>query len=314
MDRTTGAITLVPDESADASGQYTTLSNDFIRVNGAPVETVGVVRDGTLIWSRPLADLAGAGATLDHGRYIDDEASTTPIIYMSVTVGWSEADGQFPSLDLGTNLVTVGINSADGSVVWSQPGTWMGCRDGLPALSDMSTPGSWSPAIWCRYTGRLDSSPPGHDYRLTVPVDLAVTLERVDLQTGQLVWSVPLGSDRSLAVDSNGLRVGFLDDHRLFIGGQVIDVIDGSIRPPADGETFWCPRSQSFTQAIPWNGADGSVHYDRRMLGEFFLCNGANNAISGIPTAIPRAVSSGTKEGVWFVSTPDGVVAYRVPQ
>jgi hypothetical protein len=134
------------------------------------------------------------------------------------------------------------------------------------------------------------------------------------VQTGQPVWSVPLGAERSVAVDSNGVRVGLLDDHRLLIGGQVLDVVDGSTRPPADGETFWCPRSQSFTQARAWNGVDGSVRYDRRIEGEFFLCGGASNAISGIPTAIPRAASSGTDDGLWFVSTPDGVVAYRVPQ
>jgi hypothetical protein len=313
MDRASGATTLVPEKTEDAS-RYTRLYNDFVQVNGAPVETVGIVKDGTLVWSRPLADIAGAGATLDHGWYANDEHGDIPISYLSVTVGWAEADGKFPPLDLATNLVTVGVNSTDGSVVWSQPGTWIGCRDGLPARSEMSTPGSWSPALWCRYTGRLDSTPTGHDYRLTTPSDLTVSLERVNVQTGQPVWSVPLGAEPSVAVDSNGVRVGLLDDHRLLIGGQVLDVVDGSTRPPADGETFWCPRSQSFTQARAWNGVDGSVRYDRRIEGEFFLCGGASNAISGIPTAIPRAASSGTDDGLWFVSTPDGVVAYRVPQ
>jgi hypothetical protein len=123
-----------------------------------------------------------------------------------------------------------------------------------------------------------------------------------------------LGAERSVAVDSNGVKVVLLDDHRLLIGGKVLDVIDGSTRLPTDGETFWCPRSQSFTQALPFNGTDGSVRYDRRVEGEFFLCGGAGNAVAGIPTAIPRAASNGTKDGLWFVSTPDGVVAYLVPQ
>jgi hypothetical protein len=190
MDRATGATTLIPDEAGDPTGPFTTLSGGLVQVNGAPVETVGVVRDGALVWSRPLTDIAGAGATLDHGWYIQNEDGSTPITYLSVTLGWAETNGQFPSLDLAANLVTVGVNSADGSVVWSQPGTWMGCRGGLPTSRDMSTPGSWSPALWCRYTGRLDSTPTGHDYNLTEPSDLTVTLERRPAnRCGQCRWA-----------------------------------------------------------------------------------------------------------------------------
>ena len=114
MDRATGATTLVPEESENTS-EYTRLYNDFVQVNGAPVETVGVVKNGALVWSRPLADIAGAGATLDHGWYANDEHGDIPISYLSVTVGWAEADGKFPPLDLAANLVTVGVNGTDGS-------------------------------------------------------------------------------------------------------------------------------------------------------------------------------------------------------
>jgi len=177
----------------------------------------------------------------------------------------------------------------------------------------MSTPGSPDPALRCRYTGRLDSNPPNRGYDLTEATDLTVTLERVDLQTGEAIWSVPLGAERSLAVDAFGTTVSLLDDHRLLTGGKVVDLDDGSSRPPAGGETFWCPGRQSFDQPVEWMGTDGSIRRDRRVQGEVFQCDGTGSATSGTPSAVPLAVSTVTDDGLRLVSTPGGVVAYRVP-
>jgi len=312
IDRGTGALTLIPEPAAAPSAPYTVLRNDVVQINGAPTDTLGVVRDGAVVWSRPVTDLAGAGATLD-GWWVTEDDGATPMLELSVHTGWSGDGGRYPSLDLATNLVTVGINRNDGAVVWSKPGTWSGCRGKLWFSRTMSTPGSPDPALRCRYTGRLDSNPPNRGYDLTEATDLTVTLERVDLQTGEPIWSVPLGAERSLAVDAFGTIVSLLDDHRLLTGGRVVDLDDGSSRAPVGGETFWCPGRQSFDQTVEWMGTDGSIRRDRRVQGEVVQCDGSGNAASGTPSAVPLAVSAVTDGGLRLVSTPGGVVAYRVP-
>ena len=232
---------------------------------------------------------------------------------MSVRTGWSGDGAGYPPLDLATNLITVGINRNDGTVVWSKPGTWSACRGKLWSSRTMSTPGSPDPALRCRYTGKLDSNPPNRGYDLTQATDLTVTLERVDRQTGEPIWSVPLGPERSLAVDAFGTTVSLLDDHRLLTGGRVVDLDNGSSRPPASGETFWCPGTQSFQQDAEWMGKDGSIRRDRRVQGEVSQCDSSGNAASGTPSAVPLAVSAVTDGGLRLVSTPAGVIAYRVP-
>jgi len=312
--RDTGALTLIP-EPASPSAPYTVLWNDVVQINGAPTDTVGIVRDGQLVWSRPLAELAGAGATLDHW-WLNEDDGPTPILEMSVQTGWTASpsdSARFTSLDLAKHLVTIGVDRTDGTVVWSKPGTWSGCRGTLPSVVQMSTPGSRRPALRCRYTGRLDSDPPNRGYDLTRATDLDVTLERVDLQTGKPIWSVQLGPERSLAVDTVGAAVSLLDDHRLLAGGKVVDLDDGSTRPPASGETLGCPGRQSFDQPVEWMGVDGSVRRDRRVEGEVFQCDSAGKAVSGTPSAVPLSMAAVTADGLRLVSTPAGVIAYRVP-
>jgi hypothetical protein len=316
IDRVTGATTMVPADAATApaaTAGYTALWNDFVSIDNAPIETVGIVKDGALVWSRALSDLLGPDATLDHGWYASEDDADVPVLQLSGTVGWKSDGTTYPSLDLTTNLITVGVNRDDGTVIWRDPGTSAGCRSQPPSVQDMSTPGSENPALRCRYTGRLDSVPVGFAVNLSSASDLSVTVERVDLQSGKAIWSVPLGAVPALAVNSGGVPVTLLDDHRLLANGQVLDLDGGSVRPPAAGETFWCPESQTFTSTDLWMYGDGSTRYDKRIEGEYFPCDPGGAPVTGPVTAVPLAVSTVTDGGMRMVATRSGVIAYRVP-
>jgi hypothetical protein len=56
------------------------------------------------------------------------------------------------------------------------------------------------------------------------------------------------------------------------------------------------------------------TRYDRSAGGEAYPCDARANPTTVTPKAVPLAVSAATDDGLRFVSTPDGVVAYRVPQ
>jgi hypothetical protein len=313
IDKVTGMITEIPIDPTPSAEGYTTLWNDLVTIDNAPTESIGIVKDGNVVWSKPLSELAGPGATLTHDAYYGEANGDVPVLYLSLTVGWTNPGDKYPPLDLAANTVTVGINRDNGNVLWTEPGTWVGCRWALSANQNMSTPGSNNPVLRCRYTGQLDSDPAGRDYGLKVPTNLSVTVERVDLQTGEAVWSLPLGGAATLAVIPDGQTKTFLDDHRLLVENQVIDVDNGSTRAPTPGETFWCPGPQFYLQANPWTRPDGSVSYEKQLDGEAVLCDAGGNAVTGIPTSVPLAVSTVTDAGLRLVSTPAGVVAYRVP-
>lgn len=318
INRQDAAVTLIPEGTAADPVPFSTLWNDLVSMHGTPDESVGIVRDGAVRWSKPVAELLGAGGTLDHGWYASQDNGAAPVLELSGRIGWAGTPGtdgkSHPSLDLANNLITVGINRNDGSVLWRQIGTSPQCRYALPSRSLMSTPGSPNPAIRCRYTGRLDSSPPGRSYGLTVPTDLTVTVERVDLQTGEAIWSVPVGVAAPLAVAPHGVTTTFLDDHRLLVNNTLIDMDTGDTRAPTPGETFWCPAQQSFNQSEQWFGNDGSGRVDRAARGEMFTCDGNAKPTTAIPAAVPLAISAVSEDGLRLVSTPGGVVAYRVPR
>jgi hypothetical protein len=316
IDRITGATTMIPDDAATAPGAaagYTTLWNDLVSIDNAPTATVGIVKDGAVVWSRPLTELLGPDASLDHGWYASEDDGDVPVLQLSGTIGWKSDGTSYPSLDLASNLITVGINRNDGTVIWQDPGTSPQCRYQLPSRRDMSTPGSENPALRCRYTGRLDSVPVGSAVNLNSASELSVTVERVDLQTGKAVWSVPLGAVPALAIANTGVPVTWLDDHHLLANGQVLDLDGGSVRPPTAGESFWCPEPQTFTSTDSWMFGDGSVRHDKRIEGEVLQCDQGGAPITGPPTAVPLVVSTVTDAALRMVATRSGVIAYRVP-
>ncbi len=313
IDRANGSTSVVDDDTTTAQRPYRLLWGDLVEVNGAPIETVGVLSDETLLWSSPSTDLLGGGASLDEGWIISGRPGVPRIIYLTTPIDWkADGAGNYPALDLAENLVTVGLNYQNGSVIWREPGTSILCRALLGDMQFMSTPGSGYPALRCRYSGRLDSSPPGGRDELTVPTDLSVTLERVDLTTGKAIWSIPLGAQASLAIDGSEHSTILLDDHRMLFGDQVVNVATGAVRPAVAGDLFWCPARQTFRQSVGVIFRDVN-RTDRSAGGEVYLCDAKLNPTSGVPAAVPLAVSAATDDGLRLVSTPSGVVAYRVP-
>ena len=63
---------------------YTTLWNDLVSIDNAPVETVGVVKDVARS-SGPdrFCELLGPDATLDHGWYASEDDGVTPVLQLS---------------------------------------------------------------------------------------------------------------------------------------------------------------------------------------------------------------------------------------
>ena len=312
VERSSGAVSVGSFDDPPTGDLYEPLFDDVVQVRDAPTETIGVLADGNLKWSAAVVDLLGAGGTLSEGWTIGTRPGAPPIIYVSAHLSWAfDPTTGYPALDLNTNQVTVGLNADTGAVIWREPGTWTNCRNLLGNIEQLSTPGSPFPALRCRYSGQLNSVRPGGRDELTVPTDLAVIIERVDLSSGRAIWSIPLGAQATLAADALGLAMTQLDDHRMLLDGQVIDLDTGASRAASPDDVFWCPGRQTFDQSVAYYDRTGS-RFDRAAGGVAFPCDAAANPTSAMPGTVPLAVSTVTDGGLRLVSTPAGVVAYRM--
>jgi hypothetical protein len=103
-----------------------------------------------------------------------------------------------------------------------------------------------------------------------------------------------------------------LDDHRMLFGQQVIDLDTGASRVAGPDDVFWCPGRQTFDQSVAYYDRTGS-RFDRTTGGVVFPCDAAASPTSAMPETVPLAVSTVTEAGMRLVSTPAGVIAYRVP-
>jgi outer membrane protein assembly factor BamB len=313
VERSSGVVSVGPFDAPPADSNYETLFDDVVHVKDAPIETIGLLDDGALKWSAAVADLLGPGGTMNEGSTIGFRPGTPPIVYISAHLSWAfDPMTGYPPLDLAANQVTVGLNAETGAVIWREPGTWTNCRNLLGDIERLSTPGSAFPTLRCRYSGQLNSVRPGGRDELIVPTDLSVTLERVDLTTGTAIWSIPLGAQNSLAIDAPGLTMTQLDDHRMLLGTQVVDLDTGTVRAAAPTDVFWCPGRQTFDQSVASYDRTGS-RFDRRTGGVAFPCDPTGKPTSTTPEAVPLAVSTVSEDGLRLVSTPSGVIAYRLP-
>ena len=73
INRQDAGVTPIPEPVKPSSDPYTTLWNDVVTINGTPTPTLGIVKDDAVVWSKPLADLLGPDATLDHGWYASED-------------------------------------------------------------------------------------------------------------------------------------------------------------------------------------------------------------------------------------------------
>jgi len=299
IDPTTGALQSV----GGTSGGYRDLGGGVVDLLVREPEYFGHLNAGSLAWKKPTAEVFGAGFSTDVGWNFDSYKEDT------ITVGtldkvtaplkakaWDQA--------LATDMNTVGLETATGKILWSEPGTSLGCIFHLDSSEDGAGP------VRCRYTGAAHYV--RSDAGLTVTfTGLTVTVERFDPATGKALWSLPLGDEPALAKyedyppELTSTQV-LLDR----VGGPVVlDLLKGVISAVRPGAIFWCGVGSDFTQSS-LSDPDEKGPSIRHGAGVVNTCTAAGSLTSDAPFQVPK------NEGVQFaeltlVTTRDGVVAYR---
>jgi hypothetical protein len=242
---------------------------------------------GQRTWSQSVAGLFGGSQYgPDDGYYFALQGS------LNVgSVGLAPTGGTTP---LGDSK-TVGIASADGSVVWSVPGDFL-CGGALQFLTN---------DVVCQYTGSAQAK------GQTATISGGLVLRGLDPATGALTWSRSVGQATAL---STGQGVAFADGTHLVVqlaSGRrmVLNTGDGSLARVAKSQVFWCEQSSLYKVNA---STDGSLNGQRATAPVYTTCTANGARVDGQPASGPSTV--GVRAGGFFIwPSTDGLHAARLP-
>ncbi|MFC4047098.1 PQQ-binding-like beta-propeller repeat protein [Dactylosporangium siamense] len=224
-------------------------------------ETLAVVRDGKVVWKRPLAEAFPAGFSTDHGW--NWQLYSQQKLYIGSVYGDSTGTRDTTlTRDLATGSATAALSETDGAVVWRDSGSSLHCSSLLDLPVNPDDADGPAVAVRCRSKGTSTWSAAT---KKSTRTGLDVVIEGFDVMTGKTTWSVPVGAADELA--GGDQRPAVAGPARVLITGGtgpvVIDLISGKAEKPAADATFWCGASSEFTYDEPYY-FDGKPETKRR--------------------------------------------------
>jgi hypothetical protein len=277
---------------------------------GRNPEMMGLVREGRLLWKRPLADAFPPGFSSDNGW--DWQLFPAQHVYAGSVygeVGGSEASGF--TMDLATLVASAGLSEADGTVLWRDPGSLIGCFGTLLVAVNPDDRDSPIAPARCRYRG-TETWPPGKDTTATF-TGLDVTIEGFDVTTGKVTWSQPVGAAESLT--GQGQHPALAGPGRIVVatgdGPIILDLTNGNHQKAANDATFWCPTTFKFTYREPYY-SQGTPNYTRYggQLGA--ICDTNGKPATRVPGTAAARTFGAHVGSVAIVATAGGLTGYRV--
>ncbi len=299
----------VPENTGEAAGSRSIGPEGLTDLGARDPETLAVVRDGKVLWKRPLAEAFPAGFSTDHGW--NWRLYAPQKLYLGSVYGASVGTRDTTlTRDLATGSATAALSETDGAVVWRDSGSSLHCSSILDLPVNPDDDDSPVAAVRCRSKGTSTWSAATKQSTRT---GLDVVVEGFDVMTGKTTWSVPVGAAEELA--GGDQRPAVAGPARVLITGGagplVIDLVSGKAEKPAADATFWCGAAAEFTYNEPYyiSGKPETKRYGGTL--------GVACGIDGKPVdrrpgdASTRAF--GTRVGADILVTTAGSVAgYRV--
>jgi len=289
-----------PDTHAPSG--YRELGSGLVDLLGRRPEKLARRDHDRTVWVRTLTDLTGPGVSSDNGwstHQFQHDAITTLTLYRNSRPPAGVRDYR---LDLSTGIISVGLDTKTGKLLWRRIGESIGCETSLVIPDDEP--------ISCAYRGYWrEHYDPATEHTTTKPDHIDVTLQRFDPATGQPTWSQPLGAATVLAGYPDGAAASLLSDTEIRTGGHVIDLATGAQRPTTPHDVFWCTQMTHFeVSAIPDSRIPGPAM--RFGQGVTTLCTATGQPTTEMPTALPSELTA-TSGTLHIIATPTSLVAYR---
>lgn len=215
-------------------------------------------------------------------------------------------------VDLALNR-TVALDAETGAVRWRHDRSRLGCADTLPRPRVAEDAEPW-PAR-CVYGGTITYSLSDVDPTFD---DLDVVVQGFDPATGRATWEVPMGPADDLIYF--GDLGGIANEREIVLpapapapaGPMVVDLRSSAIRPPEAGEVFGCVTTVQFEYDDAYVAFDEPL--TKRVGGTLVTPCRADG--SPVPDPLPTATVLATAtpiDGVWVLSTTDGLAGYVPP-
>jgi hypothetical protein len=281
---------------------------------------------GSIRLSVPMQDLVGAKVA--RGRYIKSVALTEEggrevavLSIQPVPRKYVGEGGSIRRVDYG-RAVTFGVDARTGERLWIRRGVGY-CPGAVAQQLDPTDEDSPNAVLKCAVTGSSWALP----YRPNVPLsatlsdDFAVELMRLDPQTGQALWSVPLGSSPMIAREPHvapGETAVMIasETERAFAVTEdgtttltVVDLVTGNQRKATEGDRFICWQPERTRTRSPWyvdNVPDTTL-----LNWSVYPCSWpGQKAVDGDFSEV-LASSDSEDEDVTFFVDPEGVSAYE---
>ena len=202
-------------------------------------EMLGSSADGEILWERPYQDVFGAGTSSDGGWAWVEETTTGLLIGSGGAFEASRAEATEFTTD-ATQRSVVALDPETGATVWSIDGADF-CD--LYVDAEARADGKRTLCVFNSGTTSVVKKSDGSGYD-SASTDFDVDLVGVDVATGEIDWTLPLGGD-----DYNGTsedkKVTFASssaDRVILIDGEstIVNVITGDRTQPSAEAVYAC--------------------------------------------------------------------------
>jgi hypothetical protein len=297
----TGRLRATPNP---ATSSYREIGDGLIDTSSG----LGLLRNGQVLWTRPLPEIFGAGYGPDFGwaTSLSDDGQT-----VTITVGhaWPDPVPTRYVEDLGTSTMTVGPATATGSVRWRRAGSSLNCNNAI----DIASVDARTIHMRCIMTGRRVWTRLANGRYRSHDDHVSAIIERFDPATGRALWSY---DDPDPAASLKSAHFPLRGDRTIAIGGTraaVIDLASGNHRPVKAGEAFWCGTQTEFTQS-PWSTDvyNPELRNARHGDGVAALCRADGAPVNATPTSPSPSQLTANFRKLAIASVASSVVAYNI--
>jgi hypothetical protein len=264
-----------------------------------PGNTLGLMRDGKLLWTTPASAAFPAGFSSDHGwawHLFADRHVLVGSLYGAPTIS-----GEKVVHDLASIAATAGLAEATGEVLWRDRGSSFQCP--------LSRHGNSKYPVRCRFAGIATHQVGGGGSF----EGLDVTIEGFDVTTGATTWSVPVGAAEALV--GGGTRPAVAGPTHAALQGPagpiVLDYATGRVTAPAPDATFWCMTQVEYDFAQPYPSRSGQMRHKRAGGVLATICDRRGYTATEPPSVDATAAIGASIGAHAVVATGDGYVGFQ---
>jgi hypothetical protein len=269
-------------------------------------QMLGASAAGHTLWERSYEDVFGAGASSDAG-WVWQDADATELL---VGAGYfydaaARASDSFTSDP--TKRRTVALDPQSGETVWSIDGADF-CDTSVS--EDNRAEGKRTLCLYKAGTVSATKKADGTGYD-TTSADFDVDLIGVDIATGDIDWTLPLGGDRFNGTNTDSSFTSSSAEQLMLMdgGSEVVNVITGEHSESSPDSTYACSTPRDPLTAL-FPGGSETAPYNAG--SDYSGCDSTGTVTETFSTGSVRMVGVETGAGITVLAAAGSLQGFPV--